>query len=111
MTPGRIPLSSSDIAAFEIGRPPPLTKMASPLRRRSAFRIATAASLSGTVCGWPVFILSPLTDHVFVCMSTSDQSAPVTSLVRAAVKMVNCNAKLLTLSRWRSSAMKAGIWL
>ena len=70
--------------------------------------MAIARLLSGTWCSFPPFMRSAGTVHTPVSRSISDHFAPITSEVRAAVRMANSRARAEMLSRSRSSAMKLG---
>ena len=79
------------------------TNSLSPDNCRAPFMISTARGESGTRCSRRVFVRAAGIVHVPLVKSTSDQRAPSTSPVRAAVKMRNSKASFaispISLSR------------
>jgi hypothetical protein len=59
----------------------------------TAFRTAEAASDSGTLCSARAFMRVAGTLQTAAFMSTSDHRAPMTSPVRAAVKIAKCEGR------------------
>jgi hypothetical protein len=74
----------------------------------SARSSSAARLLNGTVCTLPAFMCPAGTVHSPAARSISSHLAPITSPVRAAVRMVNSRARAAMPSRWRSSTIKAG---
>ena len=64
-----------------------------PLLARQGFEDFEGALRRGTRCSRPAFILAAGTTQTFPFRSISDHLAPITSPVRAAVRMVNSNAR------------------
>ena len=75
----------------------------------SASTTASAAAVSGTRCSRLPFIRSAGTVHTFDLRFISSQRAPITSPVRAAVRIVNSSALAAMPGRARSSAMNVAI--
>ena len=68
---------------------------------------SSAPSDSGTRCSRPAFMRSAGTIQVAACMSNSDHRAPITSPVRAAVRIANRSASAETPSSLASAAVNA----
>ncbi len=78
----------SEVPAFQ---PEKINSLSFSSSRR--LRILMARFESGTMCSLPAFIRSPGTVQSLLARSISSQVAPITSLVRAAVRIVNSKAR------------------
>ena len=87
-------------------RPPGNTRS---LSRGSACRSATAGGARGTRCSAAAFIRSAGTVHTACLRSISDQWAPITSPVLAAVRIINSKARAEVRSVDLSFTMNAPI--
>ena len=86
---------------------PEIGRFITELRQQEG--IATAGSESGTRCSLRAFIRSAGTTHSRSATFISDHVAPITSLVRAAVRIVNSSARAAIPSCCRSSVIKRPI--
>lgn len=103
----RIPRSSCNIAMLLSFRPESLWNGYRSLRGRLLSNAFTSL-VSGTRCSRPAFIRSAGTVQILWSRSNSFQVAPITSLVRDAVRIVNISALALMLPFLRSWATSFG---
>ena len=68
------------------------------LARQRFQQVDSAGADSGTRCSFPAFMRSAGIVHTAPLRSISDQRAPITSPVRAAVRIANSSARALTPS-------------